>query len=84
MRALFSQLLDLLYPPKCVICRRLLARGERDICPDCFESLPNFEGEKPRVGGADGLSVTLFYEGADPRPAAARAVLHGVLCRVSL
>ena len=63
MRAL-DWLLDLLYPPKCVICRRLLARGERDICPDCFESLPNFEGEKPRVGGADGLSVTLFYEGA--------------------
>ena len=63
MRAL-DWLLDLLYPPKCVICRRLLARGEQDICPDCFESLPNFEGEKPQVGGADGLSVTLFYEGA--------------------
>ena len=63
MRAL-DWLLDLLYPPKCVICRRLLARGERDICPDCFESLPNFEGEKPQVGGAEGLSVTLFYEGA--------------------
>ena len=26
--------------------------------------LPNFEGEKPQVGSADGLSVTLFYEGA--------------------
>ena len=63
MRAL-DWLLDLLYPPKCVICRRLLARGEQDICPDCFESLPNFEGEKPQVGSADGLSVTLFYEGA--------------------
>ena len=63
MRAL-DWLLDLLYPPKCVICRRLLARGEQDICPDCFESLPNFEGEKPQVGGADGLGVTLFYEGA--------------------
>lgn len=32
MRAL-DWLLDLLYPPKCVICRRLLARGEQDICP---------------------------------------------------
>ena len=63
MRAL-DWLLDLLYPPKCVICGRLLARGEREICPDCFESLPNFEGEKPKVDGADGLSVTLFYEGA--------------------
>ena len=38
MKRVMSWLLDLLYPPKCVICRRLLARGEQDICPDCFES----------------------------------------------
>ena len=64
MRRVLEWLLDLLYPPKCVICGRLLARGEREICPDCLEALPNFEGKKPDIGGADGLSVTLFYEGA--------------------
>ena len=63
MMRVLDWLLDLLYPPKCVICGRLLAEDEREICPDCLESLPNFEGEKPQVDGADGLSVTLFYEG---------------------
>ena len=63
MRAL-DWLLDLLYPPKCIICGRILAGGEREICPDCLEALANFEGEKPQVSGADGLCVTLFYEGA--------------------
>ena len=63
MRAL-GWLLDLLYPPKCVICGRLLEEREKDICADCLESLPNFEGEKPQVMYADDLCVTLFYDGA--------------------
>ena len=42
MMRVLDWLLDLLYPPKCVICGRLLAEDEREICPDCLESLPNF------------------------------------------
>ena len=57
-----SWLLDLLYPPKCVICSRLLVPGQRDICPDCFESLPNFEGPAPEVPFADRVCVSFFYE----------------------
>ena len=64
MKKVLDWLLDLLYPPKCVICRRLIAPGEAEICPDCLEGLPNFEGEKPEIACSDGLSVTLFYEGA--------------------
>lgn len=33
-------LLDLIYPPKCVICGRILRDGERDACKDCMLSLP--------------------------------------------
>ena len=64
MKRVISWLLDLLYPPKCVICRRLLAAGETEICADCLEALPNFEGPAPQVDGCDVLCVTLFYEGA--------------------
>ena len=39
MRALFSQLLDLLYPPKCVFCRRLLRPEEHDVCARCVHEL---------------------------------------------
>ena len=33
-------LLDLLFPPRCVFCRRLLHRGEEGICPHCQQELP--------------------------------------------
>ena len=33
-------LLDLLVPPRCVFCRRLLHRGEEGICPRCQQELP--------------------------------------------
>ncbi len=33
-------LLDLLFPPRCVFCRRLLHCGEEGICPRCQQELP--------------------------------------------
>ena len=33
-------LLDLLFPPRCVFCRRLLHRGEEGICPRGQQELP--------------------------------------------
>ncbi len=39
MRAL-ERLLDLLYPPKCPFCGRLLERGEEGWCASCQEALP--------------------------------------------
>ena len=33
-------LLDLLFPPRCVFCRRLLHRGEEGICHRCQQELP--------------------------------------------
>ena len=32
--------LDLLFPPKCVFCGRLLRRGDAGICPECQRELP--------------------------------------------
>lgn len=63
MKQALEWLLELLYPPKCVLCQRLLPRGGQQICESCFESLPNFEGAKPAVSFSDGLSVCFFYEG---------------------
>jgi ComF family protein len=34
------KLLELLYPPKCPFCGRLLKDGAEEICPDCRGSLP--------------------------------------------
>ena len=38
-------LLDLLFPPKCVFCQRLLRRGEDGICAQCQEKLPWITGQ---------------------------------------
>lgn len=42
----FSGILDLLFPPRCTFCRKILKRGENDICSSCAESLPKCDGEK--------------------------------------
>lgn len=44
-------LLDLLFPPRCVFCRRLLHRGEEGICPRCQQELPWALGAKAEQTG---------------------------------
>ncbi|MBS6366434.1 MAG: ComF family protein [Clostridiales bacterium] len=40
---LIKDLLDLLFPPKCVFCRTLLDNGSEEICPACAEKLLHME-----------------------------------------
>lgn len=41
---LFDWLLDLLYPPRCVFCRKLLRSDETEVCTKCRGKLPQIEG----------------------------------------
>lgn len=36
----FGVLLDLIFPPRCVFCGKLLHTGEKDICAHCQSALP--------------------------------------------
>ena len=63
MASLGSWLLDLFYPPRCMICHRLLRSGEREICPGCLQSLPDYDGPEPQVRFAEHCAVTFYYEG---------------------
>ena len=48
----FKLLLDLLYPPKCPFCGRVLERGEEGWCAACQRDLPWTEpGEGKAVEG---------------------------------
>lgn len=58
-----SWLLDLLYPPRCVLCRKLLRGDERDFCTPCRLALPIFEGEWELRPEMEGVAVALKYEG---------------------
>lgn len=59
---ILSAILDLLYPPKCVLCRRVLARGEHGMCRDCWAWA---EEEHSQIRGTfcARCVVSLSYEG---------------------
>ena len=59
-------LLDLLFPPRCVFCGRVLAARERDLCAQCRRTLPWLEGADAEQDGEwFALCVSpLRYQGA--------------------
>ena len=63
IRRAVAWFLDLLYPPKCVFCRQLLADGEREICNACRLSLPVFSGKLAAGPYFAGAAAALRYEG---------------------
>ncbi|HOH47242.1 MAG TPA: ComF family protein [Candidatus Cloacimonadota bacterium] len=45
-------LLDLLYPPTCLVCRKRLEQAEDRLCPDCRSQISRPEGEHCRKCGS--------------------------------
>lgn len=59
---LLHVLLDLLYPPKCPFCGRVLDRGEEGWCAACREDLPWTQpGDGKTVEGCDACLSPLWY-----------------------
>ncbi len=56
-------LLDLLFPPKCAFCGRLLDTGEEGVCGRCAAELPRNSLAPRRVDFVTGATSPLFYEG---------------------
>lgn len=55
-------LLELLYPPKCVFCGRLLKKTEQDICRKCRFALPEAEQSVKHGAYYDECFVVYYYE----------------------
>lgn len=56
-------LLDLLYPPKCPFCARILERGEEGWCASCQEELPwTGPGDAKTVESCDICLSPLWYK----------------------
>lgn len=58
----FSGLLDLLFPPKCIFCRKVLDYGEHGSCQKCRDTLPRTELPKRGTYFLK-CAVPLRYEG---------------------
>ena len=63
-RKLIDRVLDLLYPPKCMICNHFVEPGTGPVCTGCLQMLPEHDGADPAVADAAQCVATFFYEGA--------------------
>ncbi|MDR0951911.1 MAG: ComF family protein [Oscillospiraceae bacterium] len=62
---IFSGLLNLLFPPRCVFCRRILGASEKSICAVCEKSLPRTKNGGQQSGDFFSVCVSpLYYEDA--------------------
>lgn len=59
---MFSWLLDLLFPPKCVLCEQLLSRDETDICHKCRQLAPAIEKTKLKFSFVAGWTALWYYK----------------------
>jgi len=61
---LYHALLEILFPPKCVLCRRLLKQGETDLCPSCRIEAPEYPSGKRKLQFLDSFAAVWYYEGS--------------------
>jgi len=60
-----STIMDLLFPPKCVFCSRVLERGDDGWCSKCTESLPFADNSGRQDGESYDFCISpLYYRGA--------------------
>lgn len=60
---LYHFLMELLFPPKCVLCRQLLKNGEIDLCKPCRSDARAYPGCKNRLQFLDSFAAVWYYEG---------------------
>ena len=60
---LYHFLMELLFPPKCVLCRKILKSGEMDLCGDCRGDAPEYPGKKINIRFLDSFAAVWYYEG---------------------
>lgn len=71
-----SGLLELIFPPKCVLCRCVLESGRRDLCPDCALQAPVIKRCKGKLRFLDSWLALWHYEGT-VRGSVLRYKFHG-------
>ena len=59
---LLRWLLDVIYPPKCTLCRRILAPNETDLCGDCRVQTESCHRKNIRLPFIEGWAAVWYYE----------------------
>ena len=56
-------LMELLFPPRCVLCGKLLKKNETDLCLTCRVETPGYPHSKRRPQFLDSFAAVWYYEG---------------------
>lgn len=57
-------MMDLLFPPRCVLCRGLLEKNETDLCRACRIEVPVYPSGKRSAQFLDSFAAVWYYEGS--------------------
>ncbi len=56
-------LMNLLFPPKCILCGTLLQGQEQDLCRECRADSPEYPNRKENRQFLDSFTAVWYYEG---------------------
>ena len=59
---LYDYLVHLLFPPKCILCGKLLKKEEQDLCRECRVDSPQYPGQKDKLQFLDSFTAVWYYE----------------------
>ena len=74
--SIVSYLLDLVFPPRCVFCRKFLKHGEGSVCSACETTLPFTNNGGKQSGEFYKVCVAPFYYEGDVRESFHRFKFH--------
>ena len=63
MMKITETLLQILYPPKCLLCRKILAQDELDLCHKCRVDGPECANFRKKLPFIDSWAAVWYYEG---------------------
>ena len=63
MKHIIVWLIQLLFPPKCILCRKVLKNGEVDLCPECRATAPEHPQGKLKLQFIDRVAAVWYYKG---------------------
>ena len=59
---LYHWMMQLLFPPRCIFCGRLLKKEETDLCRDCRIEAPEYPNSKRKLQFLDSFAAVWYYE----------------------
>ena len=59
---LYHWIVNFLFPPKCVLCRKVLETRETDLCRCCREEAPEYSARKRKLQFLDSFAAVWYYE----------------------